>query len=614
MSNRLSRQLSPYLLQHAENPVDWHPWGEEALAIARCGQKPIFLSIGYASCHWCHVMAHETFEDVEIARELNEHFVNIKVDREERPDLDQIYIEAVQIMTGRAGWPLSVFLTPQGEPFFGGAYWPPRARDGMTGFDGVLAAVADAWQHRRPDVLAHARRVTQLLQEIASTPVGDASEAQVVGDGRGSPLGEDKAALSDAAQAAETLLCQSFDPQWGGFGPAPKFPQPLALRWLLRRWRQTGNDELLTIVTVTLDRMAAGGMYDHLGGGFHRYCVDERWLLPHFEKMLYDNAMLAVVYLEAWQATGNQDYAAVVRQTLDYLLRDMTDPQGGFYSSEDADSEGHEGKFYLWTPAEIESVLGMDAGRLFCSVYDVTEAGDIDGRSILKRIRPLAVEAKLRDCDPTPLAERLHAARRELLTARAKRIRPGRDEKVLVAWNSLAIEALALAGKAFGEPRYTTAANSATDFLWQRLRRDDGRLFHYCRNGTAACDAYLDDYAALGNALVTLHETTGSSLRLDQAFELAEMIATQFADTARGGFFYTHANHEALIVRKKDWADNPVPSGNGLAAEMLLRLSAFAGGDAYRIAAEAAINACAAWMQRMPTAVFQLLLATDLCG
>jgi uncharacterized protein YyaL (SSP411 family) len=384
------------------------------------------------------------------------------------------------------------------------------------------------------------------------------------------------------------------------------------LRWLLRRWRRSGDDELLKIVTTTLDHMAAGGLFDHLGGGFHRYCVDDRWLVPHFEKMLYDNALLAVCYLEAWQATGKDKYAAVVRRTLDYLLRDMTDPQGGFYSGEDADSEGQEGKFYLWTPDEIEAVLGSEAARLFCSVYDVTEPGNFEGRNILNLLRPLAVEAKLLGCEPAELAAKLDAARLELLVARAKRVRPGRDEKVLVGWNSLAIDALAQAGTALDEPRYTAAANSAADFLWNHLRCNDGRLLHYWRKGQAKCDAYLDDYAGLGNALLTLYESGGTEARLDQAVVVADRIMSQFADPEHGGFFYTAIDHEPLIVRKIDCLDNPTPSGNGLAAMLLLRLQAIFVGDHYRTAAESAFRACFPWMRQVPTGVFQLFLALDM--
>jgi hypothetical protein len=596
MANRLSHELSPYLLQHAQNPVDWRPWDAEALRLAREEQRPIFLSIGYSSCHWCHVMAHESFEDPEIARLLNRHFVSIKVDREERLDLDQIYMEAVQMMTGRGGWPMSVFLTPEGKPFFGGTYWPPQARGGMPGFDQVLGAVADAWQHRRSELLAQAERMTRSLQEVVEQGF-DAEAAE----------------LDDAPrEAAETALRQSFDSRYGGFGPAPKFPQPLALRWLLGRWRRSGQDALLEMVTTTLDRMAAGGLFDHLGGGFHRYSVDARWLAPHFEKMLYDNASLAVCYLEAWQATGQPRYAEVARQTLDYLLRDMTDPLGGIYSSEDADSAGEEGRFYLWTPGEIQAALGGEAARTFCRVYDVSEVGNFEGRNILHLSRPLETEAKMLGREPAPLMAELAAARAKLLGARATRVRPGRDEKVLVSWNGLAIDALARAGAALDEPRYTAAARAAARFLLLHLR--PGRLLHCWRNGQAKYHAYLDDYAGLGNALVTLYESDGSPAWLDEALRLADEILARFADRRHGGFFYTAADDEPLIVRKKDVLDNPVPSGNGLAATLFYRLQRICHRDEYRSAAETTLRACFAWMRQVPTGTFQLLLAMDLRG
>ena len=593
MPNLLADELSPYLLQHAGNPVNWRPWNADALALARAEQKPIFLSIGYASCHWCHVMAHDAFEDREVAGLLNEHFVSIKVDREERFDLDQIYMQAVQMMTGSGGWPLSVFLTPEGEPFFGGTYWPAHSRDGFAGFDRVLSAVIEAWQDRRSELIEQAHKITEELRRV------------------GSRLGQPPDDVAEPMQQAETALRRSFDAQGGGFGHAPKFPQPLPLRWLLQRWRHSRDEQLLTMVTTTLDRMAAGGIFDHVGGGFHRYSVDDRWLVPHFEKMLYDNALLAVCYLEAWQATGREEYADVVRRTLDYLLRDMTDPQGGFYSGEDADSEGEEGMFYLWMPADIRALLPPEAAELLCRIYDVTEEGNFEGRNILNLRRPLDVDAKLLGCDRVWLETQLAEARQTLLTARAKRVRPSRDEKVLVGWNGLAIEAFARAGAALHEPRYAAAANAAADFLWNDLRRDDGRLLHYWRQGHAKYDAYLDDYAALGNALLTLHETSGNSERLGQAIAMADTILDQFADREHGGFFYTATNHEPLIVRTIDCLDNPTPSGNGLAIMLLLRLQAIAGRDDYRIAAERALRACAPWMRQVPMGVFQLSLAVE---
>jgi uncharacterized protein len=601
MPNHLAGELSPYLLQHAGNPVDWRPWDAESLALARRTQKPIFLSIGYASCHWCHVMAHESFEHAEIARLLNEHFVSIKVDREERPDLDMIYMEAVQMMTGHGGWPMSVFLTPEGEPFYGGTYWPAEARGGMPGFDQVLRALADAWAQRREELMEQARQITQLLRE---------SDRRVRETAQAEAANKDGAGEHAPYEEAEAALRQSFDPRHGGFGAAPKFPQPLALRWLLRRWRETGDDELLRMATATLDQMAAGGLFDQLGGGFHRYSVDAAWLVPHFEKMLYDNAMLAGCYLEAWQATGRESYATVVRQTLDYLLRDLSDPAGGFYSSEDADSEGEEGKFYLWTPGEVAAVLGDEAGALFCRVYDVTEAGIFEGRNILNLAHPLAIEAKMLGRDASELAAEMDAARRKLLAAREGRVRPGRDDKVLVAWNSLAIEALARAGATLKEPRYTTAANAAADFLLASLY-GDGRLLHYWRAGQAKYDAYLDDYAGLGNALLALYETGGAWDRLDQAVALADRLLASFADQEHGGFFYTADDHERLIVRRKDAIDNPLPSGNGLAATLLTRLATISGRADYAAAASTTLRACLPWMRLAPAATFELLLAAE---
>mgnify|MGYP000872875805 FL=1 len=600
MTNRLAEELSPYLLQHAENPVDWWPWGAAALEKARREEKPIFLSIGYASCHWCHVMAHESFENPSIAEQLNRDFVSIKVDREERPDLDMIYMEAVQLLTGRGGWPMSMFLTPEAKPFFGGTYWPDHAMGGMPGFDQVLEAVADAWRRRRGELLEQAEKMTVILRE--HTAPGE----------QGKPLESARPAegfdLEKVSTAAENSLRRSFDSQAGGFGPPPKFPQPLALRWLLHRGRQTGNEELLRIATVTLDRMAEGGIFDHLGGGFHRYTVDGHWLVPHFEKMLYDNAMLASCYLEGWQATGMKRYAEVVRQTLDYLLRDMRDPVGGFYSSEDADSEGEEGKFYLWSPEEIEAVLGSDVAKLFCQVYDVTEAGNFEGRNILHRTRSLEVEAKILGRDPAELGRQLAIARRQLLAARARRVRPGRDDKVLVNWNSLAIDAFAQAGAAMSDERYAQAAGMAADFVFDHLRRD-GRLLHCWRAGRAAYNAYLDDHAGLANALLTLYEKSGQPNRLGQAVLLADTILEQFSDGERGGFFYTSADHEPLIVRKKDLFDNPVPSGNALTVLLLLRLHAITHRDEYRAAAHRALGLFAATMEEAPAAMLQMLLA-----
>ncbi len=448
MPNQLAGQISPYLLQHVDNPVQWYPWGPAALQRAKAEGKPIFLSIGYSACHWCHVMAHESFENAQIAEMLNEHFVSIKVDREERPDLDQIYMEAVQILTGQGGWPLSVFLTPELEPFFGGTYWPRQARGGMPGFDQVLLAVWDAWEQRREEVVSQAGKLAEVVR---GNDVSGASGDVKLG-----------AALLRAAQVA---LTKTFDAEHGGFSRAPKFPHSIELRVLLRQYCHTKDERLLPVVTTTLDRMAAGGMYDQLGGGFHRYSTDARWLVPHFEKMLYDNAMLAMAYVEAWQATGREEYARVARETLQYVLGDMTDAEGGFYSAEDADSEGEEGRFYVWTPEEVRAVLGGERGETFCRVYDVSEAGNFEGRNILHLARSVRQCTEMLGRDADGLEVELADGRRKLLAAREGRVRPARDDKVLVNWNGLMIEAMARAGAALGEPRYVEAATAAARFI-----------------------------------------------------------------------------------------------------------------------------------------------------
>ena len=591
--NKLSHEISPYLLQHAGNPVHWEPWGAEALGRAVAEQKPIFLSIGYSACHWCHVMAHESFEDPAIADLLNRDFICIKVDREERPDLDQVYMEAVQAMAGQGGWPMSVFLTPEQKPFFGGTYWPPSAHGGMPGFGEVVAAVAAAWRQRRGDVLQQAEHAVEYLQR----------QLIVAGE----PATLDAAPL----EAAEAELFQTFDQRHGGFGPAPKFPHATALKLLLTRWRRSRHHEVLAMVTATLDRMAAGGIYDHLGGGFHRYSVDAQWLVPHFEKMLYDNAMLADCYLDAWQATGRSDYRRVVCETLDYVLRDMTDGQGGFYSAEDADSEGEEGRFYVWTPGEIEAVLGRERAAVFGKVYDISESGNFDGRNILHLAKPICVCAKMLGRVAAELEAELGEDRARLLAARAQRVRPGRDDKVLTSWNGLMIDAMARAGAALDEPRYGAAAAAAANFLLRELRDGEGRLLHCWRAGQARHEAFLDDHASLSIALLTLYETQGQRRWLDEAARLADVILARFADEAGGGFYYTARDHEPLIVRKKDLLDTPVPSSTGLAVTALLRLARHTGRDEYRRAAEATLSNCVALMVRASSGVGQLLLGLD---
>lgn len=592
MPNQLAQESSPYLLQHKDNPVDWYPWGPEALERARREDRPIFLSIGYSACHWCHVMEHESFENPEIARMLNDAFVCIKVDREERPDLDQIYMNAVQLMTGHGGWPMSVFLTPDLKPFFGGTYWPPRARLGMPGFDQVIQAVEEAWRDRRQQAEAGAEQLTEQIQRISGSP---------------DQQGELSLELLDTAVDA---LERVFDRTHGGFGRAPKFPHPMDLQVLLRVWHRRQETDLLDMVRLTLDRMARGGIYDHLGGGFARYSVDARWLVPHFEKMLYDNALLSLAYLEGYLATGNAFYAQVVRETLDYVLRDMTDPEGGFYSTEDADSEGEEGKFYVWTPAEIVSELGTERAEVFCRVYDVTEAGNFEGRNILNMPRTLEQNARLLGIDQDELARQLAEDRQRLFAARAQRVHPGRDDKVLVAWNGLMIDAMAQAARVLDEPRYAAAAQAAADFIHNHLRRDDDRLLHTWRHGVAKLDAYLDDYAAMVNAFVSVYEASFDEVYLERAIALADQMLPLFA-APQGGFYYTAADHETLITRTIDLQDSSVPSGNALAATGLLRLGKLTGRADYLEAAVATLQVSAQLMEDAPAAAGQMLLALD---
>lgn len=595
MPNRLAQESSPYLLQHQNNPVDWFPWGGEAIEKARQEDKPIFLSIGYSACHWCHVMEHESFENEAIARVLNENFVPIKVDREERPDLDQIYMNAVQMLTGHGGWPMSVFLTPELKPFYGGTYWPPKSARGMPGFDQILAGVIDAWKNRREAAENAAEQLTSELQNIGVAG----------GDSQPSDLN------LDLINRAVHQLQRAFDHTYGGFGQAPKFPHPMDLQLLVRVADRTRHEGPLDMVRLTLDRMAAGGIYDHLGGGFARYSVDARWLVPHFEKMLYDNALLAGAYLDAYLVTRNGDYAGIVRETLDYVIRDMTDPAGGFYSTEDADSEGHEGLFYTWTPEEIEAVLGKEQAKTFCRVYDVTDVGNFEGRSILNLPKTVEQCAQILDRDYADLLIDITESCCKLWVTRDERVRPGRDDKIIVAWNGLMIDAMARTGAALGKPEYINTAAGVASFICSRMRRDDGRLLHTCRNGHAKLDAYLDDYTSLANSLVSLYEATFDERWIDEAVRLMDIVLKEFADPAGGGFFYTAADHEKLIARTKELTDSSTPSGNGLAATALVRLGHLLGRSDYLDAAERTLAAALPIMQRMPTAAGQSLLALD---
>jgi uncharacterized protein len=593
MPNRLAHESSPYLLQHQNNPVDWFPWSAEAIEKSRRENKPIFLSIGYSACHWCHVMEHESFENEVIARVLNESFVPIKVDREERPDLDQIYMNAVQMLTGHGGWPMSVFLTPELKPFYGGTYWPPQSARGMPGFDQILAAVIDAWKNRREAALNAAEQLTVELQNVGAEAKGDASELNL-----------------GLIHSAVNQLQRAFDHTYGGFGQAPKFPHPMDLQLLVREAQRSGQEGPLEMVRLTLDRMAAGGIYDHLGGGFARYSVDARWLVPHFEKMLYDNALLAGAYLDAYQVTGDERYARVVRETLDYIVRDMTDPTGGFYSTEDADSEGEEGLFYTWTPTEIAAVLGDERAAVFCRVYDVSEIGNFEGRSILNLPKTIEQCAKIMGREPAELATELADDRAKLFAVREKRVRPGRDDKVIVSWNGLMIDAMARAGAALKVPEYVITADEVANFILSRMRREDGRLLHTYRCGHAKLDAYLDDYASLANSLVSLYEANFNERWIEAAVQLVDVVLDKFGD-ANGGFFYTASDHEQLIARNKELTDSSTPSGNSLAATVLLRLGRLLGRADYLDAAEHALTTALPIMQRAPTAAGQMLIALD---
>ena len=595
MPNKLAGETSPYLLQHKDNPVDWYPWGPEALARSRDEQKPIFLSIGYSSCHWCHVMEHESFENEQIAQLMNLKFVCVKVDREERPDLDQIYMNAVQLMTGHGGWPMSVFLTPDLKPFYGGTYWPPMPARGMPGFGQVLMAVDDAWTNRRDQAQAGADQMTAELQQLTRKGT----------EGVSVPL--NRSLIDGAIHSLE----REFDRVQGGFGQAPKFPHPFELQLLLRWFQRTGNADLLHMVQTSLNKMYQGGIYDHLGGGFARYSVDARWLVPHFEKMLYDNALLVVVYLEAYLATGEPHYRRVVTETLDYLLRDMTDPTGGFYSAEDADSEGVEGKFYVWTVKEIRDLLGGEAADLFCRVYDVTEVGNFEGNNILNLPKTLAQQAKLLGWDEAELAAELDASRQKLLAARSQRVRPGLDDKVLVAWNALAIDAFARAGAALDEPRYTAAATKAAQHILGQMRDAEGRLLHTWRGGTAKLAAYLDDYTTLADALVSLYEATFDESLLATACELMDTVTARFAGGDEAGFYFTADDHEQLLTRNKDLTDNATPGGNSMAVSALLRLGKLTGRNRYLDTAEAILKAAAPLIQQIPMATGRMLVALD---
>jgi uncharacterized protein len=590
-SNRLALETSPYLRQHGHNPVDWYPWGAEALERAKREDKPILLSIGYSACHWCHVMERESFENEDIARLMNASFINIKVDREERPDLDHIYMNAVQMMSGRGGWPLTMFLTPDGKPFYGGTYFPPQDRYNIPGFPRVLAAVAQAYREKHADIDG---TIDKLLTGLAQMEAYEATPG---------PL--DPALVARAAEA----LSRHYDPEHGGFGGAPKFPNESVLELFLRHGHADGDQRFVEMVTHTLRRMAAGGIYDHLGGGFHRYSVDAHWLVPHFEKMLYDNAQLASLYLDVYRATGERFFADVAEDILVYVLREMRHPEGGFYSTQDADSEGEEGKFFVWTPAEVRQTLGEDAD-LFCRFYDVTDAGNFEHRNILHRTLEIEPLARLFRLDAEDVRRRLGEARRKLFAVREKRVKPGLDDKALTAWNALMIGAFAQAASALGNETYLAAARQAVEFVFNRLWSGDRLLCTY-KDGKAKLNAYLDDYAFLAAALLDLFEASQEEAHLARARQLADILLERFWDAESGGFFFTSSDHEKLLVRSKPAFDGSIPSGNSVAARMLLRLHHFTGETLYLERAEQLLHLFYGRMHEQPFGLAHMIGALD---
>jgi uncharacterized protein YyaL (SSP411 family) len=590
-TNRLARETSPYLLQHAHNPVDWYPWGDEALGRARREDKPILLSVGYSACHWCHVMERECFEDEDIARLTNEHFVCIKVDREERPDIDQIYMEAVQAMTGGGGWPMTVFLTPNGEPFYGGTYFPPEDGHGLPSFRRVLMAVSEAYRDRRSQVTEAARDLVSRLEQDASA------------DSRPQALTEDILA------AAYRGLARGFDDENGGFGPGPKFPQAPVLEFLLQYHRRTRETRALQMVGLTLDKMAAGGIYDQIGGGFHRYATDVRWLIPHFEKMLYDNALLSRLYLHAYQVTGKPAYRRIVEETLDYVLREMTDQNGGFYSSQDADVQGQEGQYYLWMPAEIRQVLGEEDGSLISRHYSVAGGGDYPGAGVLHALGGIqGDELEMRDRPPDVIAR----SKAKLLEARDRRPKPQRDEKILASWNGLTLRALAEASCVLGRQDYLKAARSNADFITSRMF-NAGMLMHTCRDGVSKIPGYLEDYASVVLGLLGLHEATFEQHWLQAASNLTDVMVRRFSDEKNPGLLYdTGPDQGHLFIRPRDTSDSVKPCGGSSATEVLLRVSRITDNGSYAAQAVAMLGLVRDPMLRHPLASGNWLCALDL--
>ena len=591
-SNRLASETSPYLLQHAHNPVDWYPWGEEALQKARQEDKPIFLSIGYSACHWCHVMEHESFESEEVARIMNDHFVNIKVDREERPDLDAIYMNFVQATTGSGGWPMSVFLTHQGVPFYGGTYFPREDQYGRPGFKRLLESIAHHYNNRREELLKNRHEIVETLERMSK--LHESTQ----------PLSE------DLLENAHYDLRRRFDPIHGGFGQAPKFPPSMSTMFLLRYHLRHPDSPALSMAEFSLRKMAEGGIYDQLGGGFHRYSVDNYWLVPHFEKMLYDNALLARVYLEAYQLTQKPIYGRIAEETLNYVLREMVDPDGGFYSAQDADSEGKEGKFFVWSLGEIEQVLGKEETSLFTHYYDVTASGNFEGHNILHVATDIGQLAKEFGATEEEIPTILERCRKKLWHEREKRARPGTDTKVLTAWNGLMLVALVEAYNVFRNSAYQQAAEKNANFLLTRLRKNGRMLRTYC-NGEAKLNGYLEDYTHFIEGLIALYQATFERKWLDEAIALTETMIAEFWDPRDQAFFFTGHNHEKLLVRHKEYSDNATPSGNSVAALVLLKLAHLTGDDKYRRHGEQILQRMSHSLSQLPAIFGYQLCALD---
>ena len=591
-TNRLIRTSSPYLQQHAHNPVDWHSWDEEALQAARDEDKAILLSIGYSACHWCHVMEHESFENEEIAGLMNEHFINIKVDREERPDLDAIYMNFVQMTTGSGGWPLTVFLTPDLVPFYGGTYFPPEDYYGRPGFKRLLQAMADTYKNRRPEIEKDREGIVQRLNQASQWGQGEAELKE-----------------SSLDEAYSALLSQ-FDHHHGGFGEAPKFPAAMALSFLLRYQSRAEPKTVLSMVKLSLDEMAHGGIYDQLGGGFHRYSVDERWLVPHFEKMLYDNALLSRVYLEAYQVTGDPYYREIVEETLEWVGREMQDEAGGFYSAQDADSEGEEGKFYVWTPEEVEALLGKEEAQVLGDYFDVSSDGNFEGKNILHHRRELKSFSESLGISPEDLKQQLDSGRQKLFGQRETRIRPGLDDKVLAAWNGMMLTAFADAAFVLKDQNLLQTAVHNAEFLASEMLVED-RLLRSWKDGKAHLNAYLEDYAQVIEGWLAIYQSTGDAAWLEKAGQLMEQQLELFWDSEQNIFYFTSRDHEELLVRHREFMDNATPSGNSVSCLNLLKLAVLLGKPDYRDRAGRMLQQVARILPQYPSAFGYWLQAAD---